>query len=394
LMVNESDDQSAQMLLLKDKIAHLEKRILALQVAQASAIEASPPPQLHIETIDRNKTEHAAAWLWGGIALLLVSMLGFLFWRWKVRSQMEKNFFSFDSEINGPETLVLEEEHLAAPAKNISRHNTASGPMTGGDEWGAAQMDVVSPGNVAEESQLLLDHGLTRQAIELLLHEIGLRPGALALWMKLFDAYRQAGDKKAFQTQAMAFQEHFVSEALWRQVQSLGREIDSSNPLYMVPEARSIEELAVETTPDHPPSGNDDFDILHLISAADTAKQRKVEEPVSPNPDPADLPLEFHLPELAFPDENTEQTSAEEPLFGLNDPDLAFQEEPPVERKPLVPRDFTSNDPVLQGLARMIFTGNRDEACKQLEELLYKGTFDQRLVATKWLDRLMPVKEK
>lgn len=175
LMVNESDDQSAQMLLLKDKIAHLEKRILALQVTQASAIEASPPPQLHVETTNRNGAEHATAWLWGGIALLLISMLGFLFWRWKVRNQMEQNFFSFDSEINGPETLVLEDEHLAAPIKNTPRHNTVSGPMTGGEEWGAAQMDVVSPGNVAEEAQLLLDHGLMRQAIELLLHEIGLR---------------------------------------------------------------------------------------------------------------------------------------------------------------------------------------------------------------------------
>lgn len=387
LLVNESDDQSAQMLLLKDKISHLEKRIIALQITQASPV-AVPPRQVLVESKHNN---NAAVWLWGGIALLLASMLGFLFWRWKMRSQVEKNFFSFDTDVNNPNSLVSDEGHLVVAENKPILRSASSVPQTGSDEWGASQMDVVSPGNVAEEAQLLLDHGLLRQAVDLLQHEIGLRPTALALWMKLFDAYRQAGDKKAFQSQAMAFQTYFVSETTWRQVQSIGREMDPSNPLYMVQEARSIEELAVEFIPDHEPSGNDDFDIMHLINAADTAAKAAKEE--KPEVLHADLPLEFHLPEETAASDREEQ-SAEKLLIPLDAPMLAFPDEVPAERKPFVPRDFTSSDPVLQGLARMIFTGGREDACLQLEELLYKGTFEQRLVATKWLDKLLPVQDK
>lgn len=398
LLLIDADDQTAQLLQLKDRITRLEKQLSILSAVAASSPTPAGLPVAKSRIVPAIKPVNEASfsrWLWAGFAVLLLLPLGFMLWRWRVRNQAEQNLFTFDTDFNGPDTVIQPVDVPVAEMRGVQSPNTVARINDG---WGSGDnMDVVSPVNVAEEAQLLLDHGLLRQAIELLLQEVGLRPTALALWMKLFEAYRTAGDSKNFQVQAIAFQEHFVSDALWRQVQAIGRDMEPLNPLYIVHEAQSLDELAVPVN--HVPSGNDDFDILTMIQRAE--QQVPVAES-PPKTREVDLPLEFHLPEMILPPVSDEGGDAPVPapfiqeddhLFGFDAPSLELPAlQVPADRKPLSPENFTSSDAVLQTISYMIFGDQREEACQQLEELLYKGTFEQRLVAAKWLDQLTPVR--
>ncbi len=73
---------------------------------------------------------------------------------------------------------------------------------------------------------------MPEHAISLLTQEVDQRPNSLALWMKLFEAYRMTGQKEEFQERALGFGMQFASDSLWQQVQQIGRTLDPSNPLY------------------------------------------------------------------------------------------------------------------------------------------------------------------
>ncbi len=395
LLLLEADDQTAQLLQLKDRIARLEKQLTgmppqaALQSAQAapSKLPATNNPAIKQE-------ESISAWLLAALGALLLIPLGFVIWRRKARNQDEQELFAFDNDFEHTATLTPVQKAMYAPVAPAAPAS-ASSPARN-EEWGTDNMDVVSPETVAEEAQLLLDHGLTHQAIDLLLQETTHRPTALALWMKLFDAYCLAGDRKGFEAQASSFRGRFVSEALWQQVQSLGRSIDPTNPLY-VKEAQTSDDL-VMLVDGLAPSRNDgfdnDFDVIDLLQrqTPEQSLQNKAAEPAE-----IELPLEFHLPEVSSADMSEWSAQSGEhagkPLFDID----TFALNPPplpetVKLKSLEPEDFSSADPHMQGIAHMIFSGQRNEACQQLEELLYRGSFDQRLLAAKWLDKLLPVK--
>lgn len=391
LLLIESDDQTAQLLQLKDRINRLEKQLAAMQSLQASTAIAVPAPKLRIASqMAAVKEEGWSGWWWGGLALLLLGLLGLFVWRQRASHKLEQDLYLFDTQINTPDTLIQ-------PVYSEPEHEEKQKPLVpvrSADEWGSENVDVVSPNTVAEEAQLLLDHGLVRQAIDLLLHEVEVRPTAVALWMKLFDAYRMVEDKKGFQTQALAFQQCFASEALWHQVQAIGRELDPLNSLYIVAEAQSLDELAIPHNPE--PSGNDDFDILDMMQRHVPAEKEKTTD----QQHVADVPLEFHLPEISPASAQGEWPNAPfmqegEHLFGFDAPTLELPvTESPDLAPPLLQEEFVSTDPVLQTISRMYFDGQQDEACQQLEELLYKGSFDQRMTAARWLDRLLPVKDK
>lgn len=392
LLLLEADDQTAQLLQLKDRIARLETQLTHMQTLAASRPAETTPAKLQAASMPV-KQEHISPWLWATLGTLLLVPPGFIFWRRKNSPQEEQTIFAFESDFDASASPAAQE---AAPATPVTQE--ASPPQPRNEDWGEENMDVVSPETVAEEAQLLLDHGLTRQAIELLLQETALRPTALALWMKLFDAYCVAADRKGFETQARAFRERFVSEALWEQVQEQGQGIDPANPLY-VKTAKSSDDLAILLDGQAPArnKGRDkDVDVIDLMQrpAANPAAEK---EPAQP-----DLPVDFHLPEIsaeelsdAWPEpSDTPQTDrSDEPLFDFDIPSLNPALPEVHAPKALGPEDFSStDDPLMQGIAGMIFSGQFDQACQQLEELLYRGSFEQRLLAAQWLDKLLPMK--
>lgn len=367
MMLLETDDQVAQLMQLKDRIMRLEKQLMAAShVASAVAVAPAIASAVAIKPL-ASKPEEARAgeseffglWFWGAFASLCVAVAGCFAWFWRKRrgkEQADGGLFEFE----------LDEESKAvgalSPAGGEFSHAQVARPVADAVEQpplpsSETEVDVFHPDTVLEEAQLLIDHGLARQAIGLLEDEIKRRPLFVALWIKLFEACRMAGEHQQFAVRAQEFRTHFLSDALWHQVQTIGRELDPANPLYR-------EDSGVQP-----------------VDRTETAQAGNAE---------VDFSLEFELPE---PGENAAHQQAhlmfgdEAPLLDL--PQLEVSSSP--ARMPET--DYVSDDPVLQDIARMIQAGQRDEACNRLEELLYRGAFEQRVIAAAWLDRLLPVGE-
>lgn len=382
LLLIEADDQSAQMLQLKDRISRLEKQLLAMQTlaaSQAAAIQAN--------NISEQSRKDEPNWLWAALAGLLLVPAGLLIRRTGARK--DEKGVEFDSELELAEKTVLASS-TTAPTVAVVPTATAAQAETRHENWGADDMDVVAPGTILEEIQLLLAHGLARQATDLLLQEISLRPTALALWMKLFAVYRDSANRSGFESLALRFRNHFVSESLWLQVQAMGCEVDPANPLYVVqPEPSAAEKQ------DRPPQARQD------VTAVEAPVVQVVPQDAAPDASSVlDTTLEFQLPQTGATIKEAHDSPAEpappsswqadKPIFDFEIPSLEL---PTLDAEtPVKPDDFSSSDAVLQQIAREILNGNRQEACRQLEELLYRGTLEQRLLAAKWLDKLLPVK--
>ena len=386
MLQQETDDQTAQLLLLKNRIAQLEKQIAEISNTASGAAAISSPAQKLSKTAGvsepAREDDFPIHWLLVALGSLFVGAIGFFVWRrWDDKRKalfVEDEPFSFEPE----PSAVAQEGAVMSPgpalhplaSESESPAPVAVAKVLATEEWvTSARMDVVEPETLAEEVSLLMAHGMARQAVDILQQEIKTRPQAVVLWMKLFEGCRLLGDSKLFAAQAQDFRARFLSEAWWQQVQSIGRELDPGNPLYQEDEA--LAPLMPEVN--FPPS---------LVA----------EEVPEPRDVLLEFPLEFdsseieakragfgELPERSVPQEESA------PMFSI--------ELPPLElpaATALSTGDFVSDDPTMQAIALVIQAGQRDEACHQLEELLYRGTFEQQLLAAKWLDKLLPVQDK
>ena len=344
LLLLEADDQAAQLLELKDRIAKLEKQldhVASLADVASVKLAASPVPAQAASAPATSPNLWSWSWSW----LLLLLPLPLPWWYWRKRTQKREQQ-AYD-QIFGP-TIMPQPEAAIAP---IAAQSAADTPNA---EWQSVDMAVVSPGNVNEEVQLLLDHGMTTQAMDLLRDEIRLRPSALAMWMRLFETCVLRGDRATFAEFAKGFKAQFMSEALWLEVQTLGAKLDPDEPLYQTGEI-----LTLEAT-DHVPKGNDDFDLADYLIPAQAKPVEK------------DAAQSLDLPKLDF------FVEAPSELAG----GAAFS-----------PEDFHSDDAQLSEIALLLRNGQFDEAYQRLEQLLYTGTLTQRITASSWLDRLLPVRD-
>lgn len=394
LLLIESDDQSAQLLQLKDRVSRLEKQLAHMQTV--SVATAPIRPSDHLPQVDTPtkllSDEPISNWSWAGLVVLLLIPLGFLWQRKKVRQQELLTQFEFDTE---QDQSAAVQPGPVIPAPPLMRKPLPPETTTPShnDGWGNEYMDVVSPDTIAEEAQLFLAHGLTQQAIDLLLQEITFRPNSLALWMKLFAIYHDARDPAGFEKQACAFRKHFVSEALWKQVQALGHEIDADNPLYLAPESP----ITIDT-PQAAYSGNDDFDIVEIMgreksAQSDSAPLYETENLLFPLDFERPAPLHSQDHALPVSTQKSPHQAEDTALFSFDIPSLEL----PIPELSGTPQayseeDFSSTDTTLQDIAQTILNGQPEQAYQQLEELLYRGSFEQRLTAAKWLDKLLPVK--
>ncbi len=406
LLSLESDEQAAQMLQLKYQITQLERQLSSLK---ASGIESSP---LRLEA--EGPLASRFSWSWLVLIALIVAVLAFVLWRKRVHQrQAQEEPFSMlgisTMHVNPYGSVPIQRPTTSFNSQFLTRTGGFTDDEVGipvrnmdDDEWHDEDMDVISPNSVAEEAQLLIDHGLTKQAINLLMHEVAERPTALALWMKLFDVFQQNNMVELFQERAVAFRLQFSSEALWQEVQDLGLQIDPSNPLYQSMESTldlsaffKSEDSGVELASSNLPAGlyNDaelnappvgspsagqsnefGFEIdFSPLQSATSAEEKADEETI------------FVTTVDAFELSDKESYSAESSVVSIGQSDIVKN----TTQAAIDTADFVSDDEILQEIAKLIAIGQQREAFDSLEVLLYKGTMPQRLTASKWLDKLL-----
>ncbi|WP_047394591.1 FimV family protein [Chitinibacter sp. ZOR0017] len=432
LLSLESDEQAAQMLQLKYQIADLEK-----QLAHLKAKPASTEPDAE------GGSSPLGDWVWALLGLVCVPAL-WLAWRyWQGRRQDEQELYT---AIPISTTYLAQNQYET----NAPRHTLTSGGLDtreiatpihreAREEWHDADMDVVSPGNVTEEAQLLLDHGLVPQAINLLNHEIQQYPTALALWMKLFEIFQRNGLADEFQEKAVAFRLQFSSDGMWRNVQDMGRQLDPSNPLYqnlepaepmlLAPQNQQQEQAfasamqaagsaAVADEAPAPtldePSGwtweegqasqldrdtifnpelvyRSHSEGLALDSVHESALSELSASPMAEQPDAEEIEISIDAVETL--DEVELQPVIEDIVTPLEvaAPIASTPAASPAAAPRAPSSGFNSDDPALKEIAELIEAGARSEAFQRLEEMLYRGSMSQRLTASKWLDRLLSV---
>ncbi len=423
LLSLESDEQASQMLQLKYQIAQLEKQLNNIRSGDTDAAAASS----NIEA-SNNGGINGISWKWLYLVALLLIVAALLFWRQRAKQRRaEEEPYSM---------LGISTMHAGSPYGEVTsdrantNFNNQLTSRTGGfdrdevgipvrnmeeNEWLNEDMDVVSPSSVAEEVQLLIDHGLINQAINLLLHEVAERPTSLALWMKSFDVFQQNNMVDLFQERAVAFRLQFSSEALWQQVQALGVQIDPTNPLYQSADAMPEFNLFAEPETESSAEIITDQNLAQALYDDIGLNVPQIEEPLDVLINNGmDFEVDFSLlddetiDESIF-DESTFDESINEAIIASIPESYSLEEHPqdfvaatPVAEKlvidhPLEPSDaipidaadFASDDETLQQIAKLITDGQRREAFDHLEILLYKGTMPQRLIASKWLDKLL-----
>ncbi|MBM3116674.1 FimV family protein [Jeongeupia naejangsanensis] len=380
LLTLTSDDQTSQLMALKYQVAQLEKQLNTLRQDRPSVTHASAVKP------GRDPADDGFSPWW--LSLLLLIPLGFVGWRWRTRQQDYGDAFSLAHPRESGGTIMM---RAATMPPSEPRIRSALGATTLvqnigqiADEFHNDDVDVVQPGNVSEEAQLLIDHGLIQQAINLLNHEIEQHPTALALWMKLFDVYRQNDMKQPFQERAVAFRLQFASDALWQQVQGIGQRVDPENPLYRSLDDSIDHQLDLRTAAE-PMIVPDAFDF-----AAAMHQDAGLQPPASVVEVPEDDDGVPPLPSIEELDFQLEPFAEAPSVLAM--PSAPLLPEPPPVRS-VDPADFVSDDPLLQQVARHLAQGETEAAYRLLEQaLLHGNSMEQRLTAMKWLDKLAPVR--
>ncbi|WP_255987535.1 type IV pilus assembly protein FimV [Chitinolyticbacter albus] len=391
LLLLESDDQTAQLMQLKYQIAQMEKQLAQLKArpAQAETAAAGEPGSF----------DGMGSWIWAGLLALVLLPGGYAYWRWRERRDAEEfEAFSLATSLEprfGPTTARPSTglgDPVVAVMPRSGMHDLAHNIAQMANDWHNDEVDVVLPGNVSEEAQLLIDHGLVQQAVNLLSHEIEQHPTTLALWMKLFDVLRKNEMTQQFQERAVAFRLQFASDALWQQVQAQGRELDPGNPLYEVID--DTDTVAAPRMPEAKPAS-----ALSSLTAVTVAGPPSILEfHLDPLP-AAEITTDAALPLL--PDSEVEEVEAVtvdsggEPLFSPADFMVATEvNQQGMERAEVDPAEFVSDDPVLKPVAELLIKGENNSVFRLLEETLYNGTLEQRQTALRWLDKLFPIKHR
>ncbi|KAF0811760.1 hypothetical protein IGB42_03777 [Andreprevotia sp. IGB-42] len=413
LLALSSDDQTAQLLQLKYQISELEKQLSAVKSRTPDAEGGVSQPQAGKPA----QPADGPAWWWALAPFVLIGgAAAWLYRRWRLRREYEEaESFSFATNLGAqPVVRSAIPQPGFVPNTSLGMRELVQNIAQAATDFHNDEVDVVQPNNVSEEAQLLIDHGLIQQAINLLDHELGQHPTALALWMKLFDVHCQQGMKQAFQERAVAFRLQFASDALWQQVQALGRQLDPDNPLYRSLDDQPDELLELSNAPPVMTSSPErdalDFaSMMHeqagLAPPSNVGGTLPQQAPVAPvrveevrEPAPIPIPIPIPAPAAAPVHHQDISTGHESILprlsFDVDESDaLVFTPATGMvvsEVADIDPKQFVSDDPLLQQIAQHLSDNDLDTAFHLLEETLYHGTLDQRMTAMKWLDKLAP----
>jgi hypothetical protein len=91
---------------------------------------------------------------------------------------------------------------------------------------------VNDPDSVINAARQYFEEGQVQRAAELLTYAFEERPGQLRFWLALFEIYRLERMTAEFSGLAAHFRDFHSGTDVWPKVQHIGRDLDSSNPLF------------------------------------------------------------------------------------------------------------------------------------------------------------------
>ena len=270
-----------------------------------------------------------------GLGLLLALLAGFGFYRYKKRNDQSSVDSSFLESRLQPDSFF--------GASGGQRIDTSEGGDATGSSlvYSPSQMDAAGDVDPVAEADVYLAYGRDLQAEEILKEALRTNPSRVAIHSKLMEIYAKRRDLKGFESVAAdAFALTGGNGPEWAYICELGRDLDSTNPVYqpgnlqpsaqptrgLVPDA-AVSYAAVDTMPQMLASKPElaassvDFDLDLDFSAPAGLAPAAAPEPVLVLPD-FDLPPE---PAVTMQDEN-------EPAFDVLDMD--FGDYPAVAAKP------------------------------------------------------------
>ena len=161
------------------------------------------------------------------LAALLALLAGFGLYRYKKRNQGAAVDSSFLESRLQPDSFFG-----ASGGQRIDTNesSTATGSSL---VYSPSQMDAAGDVDPVAEADVYLAYGRDLQAEEILKEALRTHPTRVAIHAKLLEIYAKRRDLKAFETVAAeAFTLTHGSGAEWEYICELGRDVDSSNPLY------------------------------------------------------------------------------------------------------------------------------------------------------------------
>jgi len=249
----EADDQVATILALKNRIKQLETQLAEINLKVSTSVAQLPPvsAQPAVAKSSGTSTQPPAKrpggyFFWLGLAILFPLLVAFIVVRNRRRRQSQQQWemereYVLEAATEQPPVAAEKSEGVAAARPTLTVMEARQNPAA--EEVYYDPTSIFNPpddkitltevDSVVEEADLYMIYGWTQKAIELLLQHVEKHPAEAQPWMMLFDIYHSQGLKDAFEKLAIRFRASFDSMELWAKVQSLGRNLDPQNRLYV-----------------------------------------------------------------------------------------------------------------------------------------------------------------
>ncbi len=184
---------------------------------------AAPPPPPEPSLIDQLMENPLIP---GAVILLLALLGGFGFYRIRQRRRSTQVDSSFLESRLQPDSFF--------GASGGQRIDTNEGGATGSSMvYSPSQLDAAGDVDPVAEADVYLAYGRDLQAEEILKEAMRTNPARVAIHGKLLEIYAKRRDGKAFEVVATeAFGLTHGEGPEWEHICELGRELDSSNPMY------------------------------------------------------------------------------------------------------------------------------------------------------------------
>lgn len=267
-----------------------------------------PPPPAPVATAGILDDYPMLPWAAGALAVLLA---GYGAYRWKQGRSNGENVVYENSGNNIPGSFFdADSKSKADTASGQSTASSSTGYSTGVSSmsYSPSQIDATGEGDPVLEADVLMAYGRDQQAEEVLKEAEQHNPGRPAIKVRLAEIYATRQDRLSFN--AIATTLHTLTQAQgpdWEKVAELGRNLDSSNPLFResaVSSAAASAAAVPDATDDKLNEPSDfgplsglDFDIQPSGFATDLTSKHDIESisPATKNSHLAPLDLDLDL---------------------------------------------------------------------------------------------------
>jgi pilus assembly protein FimV len=286
---------------------------VAKPAAPAPAPEVKPEPKPEPGLIDTLLAN--PLYLGGGLAgVLLLALLGISVARRRRQQQKPGNLASLNTGLFGAAANTA-----AAATAAPSAARAESSVLTDFSRLGLGAIDTQEIDPIAE-AEVYLAYGKDAQAEEILRDALNKNPGREDILLKLLEIYHGRKDTATFEATARDLQSALngdTAAASWTKAAGMGREIDPSNPLYVL--AAAVPAAAAS--------------ILAMETPAAEPAPETAAEP-APSVLPAGLDFEFTMSPPSAPEPEAAPAAEAEPGPFEAAPSLDFSAELAPEEAP------------------------------------------------------------